>query len=49
MPSLETKGKIITLDGLNIMLPKKLQDVKIYFCKYAKAEQYWRRQEMPKG
>lgn len=46
---LGTKGEIITLDGLNIMLPKKPKRSEILFEKYAPAEQYWRRQEMPKG
>jgi len=46
---LGTKGEIITLDGLNIMLPKKPKRTEILFEKYAPAEQYWRRQEMPKG
>ncbi len=46
---LGTKGEIITLDGLNIMLPKPPKRSEILFSKYAKAEQYWRRQEMPKG
>jgi hypothetical protein len=46
---LGTKGKIITLDGLNIMLPKPPKRSDILFSKYAKADQYWRRQEMPKG
>lgn len=46
---LGTKGKIITLDGLNIMLPKQPRRKDILFDKYAKADQYWRRQEMPKG
>jgi hypothetical protein len=46
---LGTKGKIITLDGLNIMLPKPPKRSEILFSKYAKADQYWRRQEMPKG
>lgn len=44
-----TKGNIITLDGLNIMLPKQPKRTEILFNKYAKADQYWRRQEMPKG
>lgn len=44
-----TKGKIITLDGLNIILPKQPKRSEILFNKYAKADQFWRRQEMPKG
>jgi len=46
---LGTKGEVITLDGLNIMLPKKPKRKEILFEKYAPSEQYWRRQEMPKG
>ena len=46
---LGTKGEIITLDGLNIMLPKKPKRTEILFEKYAPTEQYWRRQEMPRG
>ena len=47
---LGTKGEIITLDGLNIMLPKKPSNKKkVLFHRYAKEEQYWRRTEMPKG
>lgn len=47
---LGTKGEIITLDGLNIMLPKRPANKKsILFHRYPKEEQYWRRQEMPVG
>jgi hypothetical protein len=46
---LGTKGEIITLDGLNITLPKKPKRTEILFEKYAPTEQYWRRQEMPRG
>lgn len=46
---LGTKGEIITLDGLNIMLPKKPKRSDMLFDKYPKEQQYWRRQEMPKG
>lgn len=46
---LGTKGDIITLDGLNIMLPQKPKRKDILFEKYAKSEQYWRRSELPKG
>lgn len=46
---LGTKGNIITLDGLNIMLPKQPKRSEMLFNKYAKADQYWRRQEIPKG
>ena len=44
-----TKGEIITLDGLNIMLPKKPKQTEILFHRYPKEQQYWRRQEMPAG
>jgi hypothetical protein len=46
---LGTKGDIITLDGLNIMLPKQPNKNKILFHKLPKEQQYWRRTEMPKG
>lgn len=46
---LGTKGKIITLDGLNIMLPKKPKNTEILFHRMPKDQQYWRRTEMPKG
>lgn len=46
---LGTKGEIITLDGLKIMLPKKPKRKDILFEKYAPEQQYWRRQEIPKG
>src|SRR6478736_822382 len=46
---LGTKGEVITLDGLNIMLPKKPKRKDILFEKYAKEDQYWRRTELPKG
>jgi len=47
---LGTKGKVITLDGLNIMLPDipKVKK-KILFSNLPKEEQYWRRIEPPKG
>lgn len=45
-----TKGKVITLDNLNICLPKPPEDeTKILFHDLPKEEQYWRRTEMPKG
>lgn len=46
---LGTKGEIITLDGLNIMLPKKPKQTDILFHRLPKEQQYWRRVEMPKG
>lgn len=46
---LGTKGEIITLDGLNIMLPKKPKQTEILFHRLPKEQQYWKRQEMPKG
>jgi hypothetical protein len=45
---LGTKGRIITLDGLNITLPKAPKRADILFNKYAKTDQYWRRQEVPR-
>jgi hypothetical protein len=41
--------RIITLDGLNITLPKAPKRADILFNKYAKTDQYWRRQEVLKG
>jgi hypothetical protein len=47
---LGTKGEVITLDGLNITLPKRPSNKKdILFHRYSKEEQYWRRQEIPAG
>jgi hypothetical protein len=46
---LGTKGEIITLDGLNIMLPKKPKQTEILFHRLTKEKQYWRRTELPKG
>lgn len=46
---LGTKGEIITLDGLNIMLPKKPKQTEILYHRLPKEQQYWRRTEMPKG
>ena len=45
-----TKGEIIVLDNLRIQLPKPPKNKKdILFSKLPKEEQYWRRQEPPKG
>lgn len=45
-----TKGEVITLDNLNIMLPAVPKNKKdILFSNLPKEEQYWRRQPMPKG
>lgn len=44
-----TKGEVIVLDGLKIMLPKKPRNTDILFHRKPKAEQYWIRPEMPKG
>lgn len=45
-----TKGEMITLDGLNIWLPTVPKNKKqILFSNLPKEEQYWRRQDMPKG
>jgi len=45
-----TKGEIIVLDNLKIQLPAVPKNKKsILFHRYEKSEQYWRRQEPPKG
>ncbi len=44
-----TKGEVITLDGLNIMLPKKPKQTEILYHRKSKSDQYWQREEMPKG
>ena len=45
-----TKGKVITLDGLNIMLPVPPKNKKeILFSNLRIEEQYWRRIELPSG
>jgi len=45
-----TKGKVITLDGLNIMLPVPPKNKKeILFSDLPIEEQYWRRTELPSG
>jgi len=46
---LGTKGEMITLDGLNIILPKQPSRKDILFSEYPKKEQYWRRTEIPRG
>jgi len=46
---LGTKGEIITLDGLNIMLPKKPKQTEILYHRLPKEQQFWRRTEMPAG
>lgn len=46
---LGTKGEIITLDGLNIMLPKKPKQTEILYHRLPKEQQYWRRVEIPAG
>lgn len=46
---LGTKGEIINLDGLNIMLPKPPAKKDILFSNLKKEDQYWRRVEPPKG
>ena len=46
---LGTKGEIITLDGLNIMLPKKPKQTEILYHRLPKEQQFWRRVEMPAG
>ena len=44
-----TKGEIITIDNLRIMLPKKPKNTDIRYHRMPKEQQYWRREEMPKG
>lgn len=45
-----TKGKMITLDGLNILLPVPPKNKKeILFSNLPKEEQYWKRIEPPRG
>jgi hypothetical protein len=44
-----TKGEVIVLDGLKIMLPKKPRNTDIMFHRKPKLEQYWIRPEIPKG
>lgn len=44
-----TSGEIITLDNLSIQLPKKPKKSEILFSDLPKKEQYWRRQEVPRG
>lgn len=45
-----TKGKVITLDGLNIMLPVPPKNKKeILFSDLPIEEQHWRRTELPSG
>jgi hypothetical protein len=45
-----TVGEILVLDGLRVALPKPPANKKnIAFHRLPKEQQYWRRQEMPKG
>lgn len=44
-----TKGEVITIDNLNIMLPKKPKNTDIRYHRMPKEQQYWRREEIPKG
>jgi len=45
-----SRGKIITLDGLNIQLPHPPKDKKnILFSDLKREDQFWRREPMPKG
>ncbi len=47
---LGTKGEIINLDGLKIMLPARPKNKKnILFHRLPKEEQFWRRQPVPSG
>lgn len=44
-----TKGEMITLDGLNILLPAVPNKKHILFSELPKSEQRWKRTELPKG
>lgn len=44
-----TTGKMITLDDLNITLPKPPDKKDILFSDLPKKDQFWRRSEMPRG
>lgn len=44
-----TKGEVVTLDGLNIVLPEVPTPDKILFSDLPKEDQYWRREEIPNG
>ena len=44
-----SRGEIVTLEGLKIQLPKPPRKKDILFHDKKKEDQYWRRQEMPKG
>lgn len=47
---LGTKGEVITLENLNIMLPKPPSNkTKILFHRSKKEDQYWRRLDVPSG
>jgi regulator of RNase E activity RraB len=44
-----TKGEMIKVGDLNIILPEVPEKKNILFSKLKKEEQYWRRQEVPSG
>jgi len=44
-----TKGEVITLNGLNIMLPKKPADISIMNSRKKVVDQYWQRIKVPEG
>ena len=44
-----TKGALVTIEGLNIRLPKIPAKTKILYHNKKKEDQYWRREETPKG
>lgn len=46
---LGTRGEVICLDGLNVMLPKAPAKKNILFSNLPVEQQYWRREEMPAG
>lgn len=44
-----TLGKVISLDDLNIRLPKAPARSRIKYSKLKKVDQFWKREEMPEG
>ena len=44
-----SEGKMITIDDLNIILPKEPARSRIKYNKLKKKDQYWKREEIPEG
>jgi len=44
-----TEGEMITLDNLNIILPKQPPRTKILYHQFKREDQYWRRLSVPQG